>query len=172
MIEGAADIHILAPFCVDLTCFLSDDPTASFVFLFKHADKDCGKLDFVFTIVFPFCKVFLILIVLGFNLMICFYSSLFSLNEIFHHFLMMLERLILETHFVQSLSLVGSDIIKALLEQILVISYGFHIFLAPGIEFLDNVIWIGCDFFLFLEHPHFVRIWLPKASIVIWKSSF
>ena len=85
---------------------------------------------------------------------------------------MMFEWLILEAHFVQSLSLVSPDIIKSLLKQILVISDGFHIFLAPGIELFNNVIWIGCDFFLLLEHPHLVRIWLTKASVVIWKSSF
>ena len=54
MVEGAADVHVLAPFRVDLTSFLSYDPTAGFVFLFQHADEDSCQFDFVLTIVFPF----------------------------------------------------------------------------------------------------------------------
>jgi hypothetical protein len=65
-----------------LTGFLGDYPTAGFVFLFQNTDEDRGQLDFVFTVIFPFRKGFLVLVVLSLNVMICFDYSLFSPHEV------------------------------------------------------------------------------------------
>ena len=84
---------------------------------------------------------------------------------------MVLKWQILEVHFMESLCLVCSDIIKSLLEQILVISDGFHVVMAPIVQFLHQVIWVDGSFFLFSDHAHFVGVGLPKTPIVVGESA-
>ena len=54
VVQRSSDIHIFAPFRIDLTSLLSDDPSSGFVFLFENPDEDGCEFDFVLTVILPF----------------------------------------------------------------------------------------------------------------------
>ena len=103
--------------------------------------------------------------------MVGFDGSCFSASEVFHHFIVVLEWLGLEAHFLESFRSIGSDVVNALLKQILIISYRLHIALAPGIELLNNIIRVHGYLLLIKVHCHLICIRLPKASIVVREGS-
>jgi hypothetical protein len=162
VIQSTADVHIFAPFGVNLANFLSNNPSSCFVLLFKNPNENGGELNLVFSVVFPLTQIFLIFVVVLLHDLIGFFGGSFSLSKVIHHLAMVFKRLILVATFLQPFRLIGFDKIEPFFEEIPVVSDNPDVLLVPVFQLLNHILCIGGVFALVQMHGHLHGVRLTK----------
>lgn len=165
-------VEIVSDFRINLPCLVLYQPPSCEVFTLQYLDENRGQLDFVFSVVLPFRKVFLHCIVLYFGVLFGFFFCYFSAVVIIDHLLLMEIRDIFIIAFGKTFTLIQGDKVLLTLKNVLIVLHTMQIFIEPFLKLVKNIVFAHHFLLVCVERIQVgKKIWWTKPSILIGEVS-